>query len=82
MILLKFNFSKLNTSKDTLFTQLNRFLIRAILFSGPVSKSIILNNGYKIYLVKCPWFWFWLGFVPYATGAVFSSIQEDDIKTI
>ena len=39
-------------------------------------KSIILNNSYKIYYVKCPGFWFWLTFVPYATGAVFYSMGE------
>ena len=40
------------------------------------AKSIILNNSYKIYCVKCPWFWFWLNFVPYTTRAVFCSIDE------
>ena len=40
------------------------------------AKSIIFNNSFKIYCVKCPWFCFWLVFVPYATWAVFCSIDE------
>ena len=40
------------------------------------TKSIILNNSYKIYCVKCPWFWFWLIFVPRAARAVFCSMDE------
>ena len=39
-------------------------------------KSIILNNSYNIYCVKCPWFWFSLIFVPYTTRAVFYSMGE------
>ena len=31
------------------------------------TKSIILNNSYKIYHVKLPRFWFWQDFVPYTT---------------
>ena len=75
MVLLKFNFSKMNTSKATLSTQLNKsFLIRAILSSGQGANSIVLNNSYKIFCAKCPWFW--LVFVPYATQAVFCSMDE------
>ena len=74
MVLLKFNFSKLNTSKVTLFTQLNKSEQYLVVAQGP--KSIILNNRYKIYCVKCPWFWFLPIFVPYATWAVFCSIDE------
>ena len=73
MALLKFNFSRWNTSKATLFTQLNN---RRILISGPVTKSIIFNSSYKIYCVKCPWFWFWLVFVLCATWAVFFSMDK------
>ena len=40
------------------------------------AKSIILNNSYKIYGVKCPWFWLWLVSVPYTTWAVFCSMDE------
>ena len=58
IILLIFNFSKLNTSKATLLTWLNKFfLVRTtyiLVFQG--AKSIILNNSYRIYIVKCPWF--------------------------
>ena len=40
------------------------------------AKSFILNNNYKINPVKCPWFWFWLVLVSYATQAVFCSMVE------
>ena len=40
------------------------------------AKTIILNNSYKIYCVKCPWFWFWLVFGPYAAWAVFCGMDE------
>ena len=40
------------------------------------AKSINLSNSYKIYCVKCPWFWFCLVFVPYATWPVFCSMDE------
>ena len=40
------------------------------------AQSFILNNNYKINRVKCPWFWFWLVFVPYATQTVFYSIDD------
>ena len=65
----------MNTSKATLSTQLNKsFLIRAILSSGQGANSIVLNNSYKIFCAKCPCFW--LVFVPYATQAVFCSMDE------
>ena len=40
------------------------------------TRSIILNNSYKIYCVKCPCYWFLLVFVPYATWAVFCCMDE------
>ena len=40
------------------------------------AQSIILNNSYKIYSVKYPWFWFWLVSAPYATWVVFRSMDE------
>ena len=45
-------------------------------FFNQNNTSIILNNSYKIYCVKCPWFWLWLIFVPYATRAVLYSMGE------
>ena len=61
-----------------MFTWINKsFLIKAILISGPGSKKHYPhNNSYKIHCVKCPWFWFWLVFVPYPTWAVFCSMGE------
>ena len=79
MVLLKFNFSKLNTSKATLFTWLNKsFLIRGEQYLLVVqgAKSIIFNNSYKIYCVQWLWFRFWQIFVPYVTKAIFSSMDE------
>ena len=49
-----------------------KFLIRTILISGPGSKSIILNNSYKIYCLNVHGF----GFGPYATRALFCSMDE------
>ena len=44
-------------------------------------ESVILNNSYKIYCLKCLWFWFWLIFVPYGTRAVFCSMDiTSDIR--
>ena len=61
-----------------MFTWINKsFLIKAILISGPGSKKHYPhNNSYKIHCAKCPWFWFWLVFVPYPTRTVFCSMGE------
>ena len=76
-VLLKFKFSKLNISKSALFTQLKKcFESEQYLLVAQGAKSIILSSSYKIYCVKHPWFWFWLVFVPYATRAVFCSMDE------
>ena len=45
-----------------------------MLVNGPGSNKH-LNNSYKIYCVKCLWFWFWLVFVPYATLVVLYSMD-------
>ena len=76
MVLLKFNFTKLNTSKATLFTQLNKSFWKSgkYLIVAQGANSIILNNSYQIHCVKCPWFW--VAFVPYATWAVFCTMDE------
>ena len=76
MVLLKFNFTKLNTSKATLFTQLNKSFWKSgkYLIVAQGASSIYLNNSYQIHCVKCPWFW--VAFVPYATWAVFCTMDE------
>ena len=76
VVLLKFSSSKLNTSKATLFTWLNKsFLSRTILTSGPGSKKHYPQQ-YLHDCVHCPWFWFGPIFFPYTTRAVFCSMDE------
>ena len=60
------NSTKFSTSMATSFTWLNKsFWIRTVLISYILVVQVqgaknILNNSYKVYCVKCPWFWFWL----------------------
>ena len=76
VVLLKFSSSKLNTSKATLFTWLNKsFLSITILTSGPGSKKHYPQQ-YLHDCVHCPWFWFGPIFFPYTTRAVFCSMDE------